>query len=677
MRLESFRVKNFRSVVDSGPIDVSDLTALLGRNESGKSNLLRGLQSLNSSDGFEAMRPIKDFPRHWRLEDCTDETELVWTRWRLDQRDQKELVEILPRAVGVTHLTIRRPYGKTRYVNFEALQPLTFEEKDVKPKVRKIVPAVKAAADTLQDAAKEALELAADAFESGMVIEVDKFKWAEKAKAAIAAVRKALAIAAEELGDKEDEFLDELQDLAESIANDKDAAQKARIWALDRLPVFIYVDEYSELQGHQNIAEYLSRKSQRQLTDADRNFEKLCKVSGLDPAELQELSAKGDHETRNQLANRAGSVVTAELRRLWRDRQLKVRFNLDAQFLDTLIADPTAVYDVEVNLNDRSRGLQWFFSFYIGFAADTKGGGSAENAILLLDEPGLYLHAKSQSDLLAHLEKDFPNQILFTTHSPFMVPTHQLESVRTVNISEESGTTVTNAPTGDSRTLFPLQAALGYNIAQSLFIGQKNLVVEGVTDFWVLSAVSEYLADKGLASLESDLTITPVGGAQKVQYMVALLTAEEQKVLVLLDYEKESEATRDELVKSKLIDERSVMFMTEAFGAAPPKEADLEDLLDPAVYEAVVRESYAKELTGKEMKPNENIPRVAKRMELALRKADVEFHKTRPTRLLLNKMKSDPASILTPESQGRFERLFKLINKKMARVAARKAPPFS
>lgn len=91
----------------------------------------------------------------------------------------------------------------------------------------------------------------------------------------------------------------------------------------------------------------------------------------------------------------------------------------------------------------------------------------------------LYLHAKSQSDLLAHLEKDFPNQILFTTHSPFMVPTHQLESVRTVNISEKTGTTVTNAPTGDSRTLFPLQAALGYNIAQSLFIGPKNLVVEG------------------------------------------------------------------------------------------------------------------------------------------------------------------------------------------------------
>ena len=67
----------------------------------------------------------------------------------------------------------------------------------------------------------------------------------------------------------------------------------------------------------------------------------------------------------------------------------------------------------------------------------------AESAILLLDEPGLYLHARSQSDLLGHFEKDFKNQIVYTTHSPFMVPTHKLESVRTVSIDEEKGTTVT------------------------------------------------------------------------------------------------------------------------------------------------------------------------------------------------------------------------------------------
>ncbi|PJN92691.1 hypothetical protein CNY89_27470, partial [Amaricoccus sp. HAR-UPW-R2A-40] len=94
-------------------------------------------------------------------------------------------------------------------------------------------------------------------------------------------------------------------------------------------------------------------------------------------------------------------------------------------------------------------------------------------------------HARSQSDLLNHFKKDFDNQILYTTHSPFMVPTHALETIRTVSIAEDKGTTVTNDPTGDARTLFPIQAALGYDLAQSLFIGPNNLVVEGVTDYWI------------------------------------------------------------------------------------------------------------------------------------------------------------------------------------------------
>src|SRR5690606_31666643 len=134
--------------------------------------------------------------------------------------------------------------------------------------------------------------------------------------------------------------------------------------------------------------------------------------------------------------------------------------------------------------------------------------------------------------------------------------THALDSIRTVNISEDSGTTVTNDPTGDSRTLFPLQAALGYDVAQSLFVGPNNLVVEGVTDYWYVSSVSGHFSDVGLPSLNPEVTMTPAGGAQKISYLVALLTSEELNVLVLLDSEKSSKATKDELVKSKLIAEQ-------------------------------------------------------------------------------------------------------------------------
>jgi hypothetical protein len=369
--------------------------------------------------------------------------------------------------------------------------------------------------------------------------------------------------------------------------------------------------------------------------------------------------------------------VTGELRRLWKDRQLKVRFSPDAQHLDTFIADPNSLYDVEVNLDERSRGLKWFFSFYITFSADTSNGGSADNAILLLDEPGLYLHALSQADLLRHFADDFKNQIIYTTHSPFMVPTENLDAIRTVNIAQDAGTTVTDTPTGDSRTLFPLQMALGFSLSQSLFVGSDNLIVEGVTDYWMLSSVSEYLHGVGKTGLPRTLIITPAGGAQKVGYMVALLTSERLRVLVLLDEEKQARGTRDELVRAKLIRDDGVLFVSSGFpGNTKPSEADMEDLIDPTVFEALVRESYEVELKGKELALNASIPRIVKRYEAAFAAVGLEFFKTRPARLFLSRMSKDPNKVMSGAALDRFETLFVNISNAHGKITAKDSAPF-
>ena len=124
MRLESFRVRNYRSINDSGEITVSRITSLLGRNEGGKSNLLRALHSLNPIAGFEALKPIKDFPRHKRLEECTDETIVLSSTWILDDEDKAALLEVIPRASEVTKVVIGRNYGKTRTVGFPELKAI-------------------------------------------------------------------------------------------------------------------------------------------------------------------------------------------------------------------------------------------------------------------------------------------------------------------------------------------------------------------------------------------------------------------------------------------------------------------------------------------------------------------------------------------------------------------------
>lgn len=675
MELLSFRIRNYRSISDSGEIKASRITALLGRNESGKTNLLRALASLNPPDGMVDLSDIKDFPRHRRLSECTADTSVVDTKWELSEEEWAELQAVWPRAKAGSAVSVNRRYAKGHWLIIPSV-PLMFDQRDISTRVRKTAQAAKAAASNLEEGPKATLEAAADAFSEKAEPGEDAETWASAMYDAGDALGVALAAADTELSEKQDKVLTELTELANEILNDEAAHEAARSWVSQKLPTFVYLADYPEIEGHQNVAEFLSRKQQYTQTDSDINFGKMCRVAGLDPVRLHEL-VNTDTEERNQLANRASAVISGELQNLWTDRKLKIRFNPDGNNLETIVSEVTDNYDVEVNLDERSRGFQWFFCFYMIFSADTQGGDK-DGAILLLDEPGLYLHAKSQGDLIRHLEEDFENQILYTTHSPFMVPTHHLDWVRTVNISVEEGTTVTNDPTGDSRTLFPLQAALGYNLAQSLFLGGSNLVVEGVTDFWLLSAASEYLAGQGGTGLDPKLTMTPAGGAQKIPYMVSLLASESLDVMVLLDHEKDAISTKEGIVKSKLLREKNIVSVSSAFPeSSRPAEADVEDLLDADVYEALVKESYAEELEGKTLKANEKIPRLAKRMEQAFKDVGLEFNKTRPMRLLLDKMGTDPDEVMTQGTKDRLGQLFSVINDRFKRHSERKGQPFN
>lgn len=675
MKLESFRIQNFRSITDSGNVEMSHITALLGRNESGKTNLLLGLQSLKPAEGLKALNPTKDFPRHRKLTECSNDTEVVSSLWKFSPDEQNELGKILPRALSVTHVVIGRNYEAKQWVGFKKLPPIEFNKTSIQNKITKIVAAVKVASENLEEAIKTALEAAATTFDKAVAIKETKEEWAARASTALTALRQAIARANATLPESQEKNIVDLEQLCPLISGDEEAQQKARQWAVTKLPVFIYLADYPELAGHQNIAQYIQRKTQNHETEADRDFAKLCKVAGLDPAKLHQLQGEDKSEERNQIANRASAVVTSEIRKLWKDRALKVRFNLDGAHFDTLISDPTNTFDVEVNLDERSRGFRWFFSFYITFSADTDGG-AAKNAILLLDEPGLYLHIQSQKDLLAHWERDFDNQIVYTTHSPFMIPIQALDSLRTVNISEDEGTTVTNNPTGDSRTLAPIRAALGYHYADSLFIGPNNLVVEGVTDWWIIEAVSKHFINAGKSGLAAELAVCPVDGASKVPNMVSILTAQRLNVLILFDDEKQARTICNEIVSSRLIREASVIFVSDAFDSSKPSEADIEDLMDAAVYEDLARESYAKELKGNSLNLNTKIPRIVKRLEAGFGELGLTFHKTRPAGLFFRKMATDPASMMTPASVKRFEVLFSIINDRFHKSIIRKAEPF-
>lgn len=663
MKLESFRVRNFRSVFDSGVITTEKLTAILGRNESGKTNLLLALKSLNPAEGFGKLNDIKDFPRNRKLSECTPDTSVVDTTWTLTEHELAELSAIYPRAKNITSVTICRRYnGEKRYLDFNGLDGFTYDVTKIKKDVRKIAAQIDLFFENPENKTEQSQpeqQAIKDICNALLPIPARPRGWSEQAKGKPQELRKFLIKYDIELKSDSEDALDELEDTLDEISSDDTRQAEARKWVMKKLPVFVMVDEYPELNGHHHMAEYTQRKQQSKLTNADINFEKLCKVAGIDPAEL--TANRNNSEVRNQLVNRAGAVVTTEIRRLWQDKPLKIRFNVDSDYFDTYVSDSNNSYDVEVNLDERSRGFKWFFSFYITFFADTKGG-SAENAIILLDEPGLYLHAKSQADLLNHLTNDFENQIIYTTHSPFLVPIKNISDVKTVSIAEDKGTTVTNDPSGDSTTLFPLQAALGYDIAQSLFIGSHNLIVEGVTDFWYLSTISDVLTSVGRKGLNSKITITPAGGAQRVSYMVSLLSSQNLNVVVLLDDEKQSRETSVELQQQGMLNRKNVVFVSDAL-ESKRDECDIEDLFNRDTFLKLVDESY--DLKPGTLKLNEKIPRIVKQIENAFSTNKKHFVKAKPARAFMTSLKDGDSQLLSAEELDRFEKLCDLINKRM------------
>ena len=191
---------------------------------------------------------------------------------------------------------------------------------------------------------------------------------------------------------------------------------------------------------------------------------------------------------------------------------------------------------VQIEVDQRSAGFQWLVSFFVVFFAEAKGAHS--NAILLLDEPGLSLHGLKQREFRQTISRLAEgNQTIYTTHSPFLVGPEELDLVRVVEMTDRNeGTKVhTSVTASDPAALLPLQEALGYDLAQSLFAQQRNLVLEGLTDFWYFEATAQLLHDAGLPDLNERIALLFANAAGKVVYFATILHANKLKVAALLD----------------------------------------------------------------------------------------------------------------------------------------------
>jgi predicted ATP-dependent endonuclease of OLD family len=228
------------------------------------------------------------------------------------------------------------------------------------------------------------------------------------------------------------------------------------------------------------------------------------------------------------------------------------------------------------------------------------------NVIILLDEPGLTLHGKAQRDLLDYIYQELKphHQVLFTTHSPFLIPADDIYSVRIVedvidrkNSSagriEVLGTKVrSDAMATDKDTLFPLQGAMGYDIAQSLFIGPNTILVEGPSDILFLKAASRAISQLGGAGLDPRWVLCPSGGIDKVQPFVSLFGGNGLNVAVLTDHGDTDKKRIENIRKSEIL-QSNQFYTTNDF--VNQTSSDVEDIFGTDAYLDIINFTYADE----------------------------------------------------------------------------------
>jgi len=332
-----------------------------------------------------------------------------------------------------------------------------------------------------------------------------------------------------------------------------------------------------------------------------------------------------------------------------------------------------SVHGATVRLGTRSRGFIWFFSFLAWFSPQRRRGVPL---ILLLDEPGLLLHASAQADLLRYIESELKphHQVVYTTHSPFMIDAAKFDRIRIVRDRsmehddplpvDERGTKVfTDVLAADPDTLFPLQGALGYDIAQSLLVGRNCLIVEGVSDLLFLQTMSGMLGASGREALAPAWTITPVGGADKVPAFISLVGSQKGlRAATLIDLQMKDQQTAENLFARKLLERKNVVRFADIIGA---KEADIEDMFDAQFYLDVVNGEYRSQLSRPiELEHLSPHPRILVRIEEFLASNPLtsgSFNRYRPARCFVDNIRALWARIDTA-TLDRFETAFRALN---------------
>ena len=568
MRLTKVRIMDFRCVEDSGDLNLDSVTCLVGKNESGKTAILKALHKLKPEDDkVERFEPARDYPRRKWLPGKTipSSPPVIASEWQLSDEERSSIEELF--GIGcLANSQVRITKGY-----------------DNKPLFRLNVDEQAVVSHLLASTGLNAEEIA-------QLEKADSIQSLQKMLETINPRSASLEKLFQRLG-----------------AEFKAGVHQVLVSAVAPLvPTFLFFDQYLRLPGQIHIETFFQKKAAGHLNGNDNIFLALLELAGTT---LERLHGASTFEEFNASIRAVSIQISDRIFKYWsQNKHLDVDMKIDqgrsgdpAPFNSGFVFRTRIEnkrHRADTSFDDRSTGFVWFFSFLIWFSS--LEAIYKKKLIILLDEPGLTLHARAQADLLRYMNEQLkPDyQVVYTTHSPFMIDPDNLLSARTVEdvVIKDKGTgeeKLLGTKIGqdvlstDPDTVSPLQKALGYEMTQTLFIGRHTLLVEGSSDYLYLKWFSKQLELASKPSLDYRWSISIVGGIDRVPGFVSLFRGNSLHIAALVDVQA-NQKQKLERVAGTL----KPGHLLQTTNYCSEKEADIEDVLGREFYAALVNQAF-------------------------------------------------------------------------------------
>jgi predicted ATP-dependent endonuclease of OLD family len=625
-KLRKFRVQNFRSIVDSDWILSNDNNCLIGTNESGKTNLLLALWKLKPAND-EPIIPLIDYPRKKYVDykETKGNEIFISAEFELEDKEAENLSTLSGwhKELCKTVLIQRRYNGdyiiqlsKNKINEFPSNELIKFLEsikekinnsdilknedevnkKDLIDNINRVISDLQP--DTELD--KESIENALSKIEDNLTSKYSRKKNINSFF--------------------ENNYFSEKTKLLSAFSEQGIELNKnAKEFILKTIPTFVYYSDYGNLDTEIYLPHVIENMGRDDLGEKERAKVRSLKVLfdfvKLSPEEILELGKEAlprkvitiqkdqynreinrnediehpEYEDINEVSEHkkereillqsASTKLTQDFKNWWKQGNYKFRFQADGNHFRIWVSDEKRSEEIE--LEGRSRGLQWFFSFFLVFLVESKDAHS--NCILLLDEPGISLHPVAQMDLIrffSSLSKD--NQIIYTTHSPFLVDANNLGNVYAMFIGENGESIVSPDLRANikisSKSIYPVHAAIGLTVSETLLLGSDPILVEGVSDQIYLQLIKRYILSIGKYKNKRELVFVPTGGVKGMSPVIKILLGRDNNLpFVVLDADNSGIEKKKQLENDLYKEEKNkILTMNDFLGEG---EWEIEDLM--------------------------------------------------------------------------------------------------